>query len=259
MPQGIAQLRGPVRALFTDMDGTLTTEGRLDLATLASLFQLWEAKIPVVLVTGRPAGWGHALANLFPFAAVVTENGGVSFVPQKAGFRTLYGLCVTELPQWRIRMEAAAQRVFRRVPEACLSTDSSYREVDLAIDWNEEIHLPIDVADSITEELRSGGFAASRSSVHVNYSPPGFDKFTASKRICHEVFDAEPGQGFFYVGDSLNDAPMFASFANAVGVANVKEGWDDLPHKPSYITPSAEGRGFEELAARLLELQAQNL
>ena len=92
MAGALTTLRGPVRALFTDLDGTLTSDGRLDRATTAALFELFEAGLPVVLVTGRPAGWGHALASLLPFAAAVTENGGLTFVPEVGGFRKLYGV-----------------------------------------------------------------------------------------------------------------------------------------------------------------------
>ena len=38
-------------------------------------------------------------------------------------------------------MNDAAVEVMTKVPGARLSTDSKYREVDLAIDWNEEATL----------------------------------------------------------------------------------------------------------------------
>ena len=126
----------------------------------------------------------------------------------------------------------------------------------MAIDWNEEVSLPVADADRIVEILRDDGLAASRSSVHVNFGPPGFDKFSACKRVLEEVFD-ESGDNldeYVFVGDSLNDAPMFAGFSNSVGVANVAERWDELPHKPKYKTDAAEGAGFIELAKHILAL-----
>ena len=71
----VEQLRGPVRALFSDVDGTLTTNGRVEASTYAALEEIGNAGIPVVLVTGRPAGWGQAFMSMAPVAAVVSENG----------------------------------------------------------------------------------------------------------------------------------------------------------------------------------------
>ena len=252
----LTTLRGPVRALFTDLDGTLTSDGRLGRATMQALFELFESGLPVVLVTGRPAGWGHALASLLPFAAVVTENGGLTFLPKADGFRKLYGVPEDQLPELRSNMLAAAQAVQSAIPEARLSADSAYREVDMAIDWNEEISLSISEADRIVEMLRADGFSASRSSVHVNFAPPGFDKYTACARVLDEVFGERGAHQdeYVFVGDSLNDAPMFGGFAKSVGVANVEERWQELQHKPNYKTDAAEGAGFVELARHLLAL-----
>ena len=57
---------------------------------------------------------------------------------------------------------------------------------------------------------------------------------------------------FLFIGDSPNDAPMFAYFPHAVGVANVRQFADSLDAPPAYITRSASGAGFVELADRLL-------
>ena len=256
MPAPCTALRGPVKALFTDLDGTMASDGRLEADTIAALYELFDAHMPVVLVTGRPAGWGHTMGSLFPFSAVVTENGGVSFVPEAAGFRKLYGVAEGDLASWRTRMMAAVSAIGEQVPDARLSADSAYREVDLAIDWNEEVKLPASDADHIVEMLRSEGFAASRSSVHVNFGPPTFDKFTACRPILEQVFGADMDDlsSFVFVGDSLNDAPMFGGFPKSVGVANVKERWQDLSPKPKFITDAPEGAGFRELVRHLRSL-----
>jgi hypothetical protein len=256
MAHALSELVGPCRALFTDLDGTLTSEGRLDRTTTLALFELFASGLPVVLVTGRPAGWGQALASLYPFAAAVTENGGLSFVPESGALRKLYGVAEDALPQWRSRMLASARAVQTEIPKARLSSDSAYREVDMAIDWNEEVSLSVQEADRIVEILQGEGFNASRSSVHVNYGPPGFNKFTACKRVLAEVFhDAgDDLSDYVFVGDSLNDAPMFGGFPKSVGVANVAERWEELEFKPKYKTDAAEGAGFCELARHLLAL-----
>ena len=47
---------------------------------------------------------------------------------------------------------------------------------------------------------------------------------------------------------------MFGGFPRSVGVANVRHWWDELTHKPRYVTASAEGAGLREVVARILEL-----
>src|SRR5512143_2348671 len=101
MSSPLRELRGPVRALFSDIDGTLTSQGRIEGATYVALEKLGEAGIPVVLVTGRPAGWGQAFMSVAPVASVVTENGGVTFVREGRKLRKLYGVPPASLPEWR--------------------------------------------------------------------------------------------------------------------------------------------------------------
>jgi hydroxymethylpyrimidine pyrophosphatase-like HAD family hydrolase len=56
-----------------------------------------------------------------------------------------------------------------------------------------------------------------------------------------------------FAGDSPNDAPMFAYFPLSVGVANVLDFADRLPHPPRFITHQPSGAGFAELTQHLLE------
>jgi len=58
-----------------------------------------------------------------------------------------------------------------------------------------------------------------------------------------------------FVGDSPNDAPMFAHFPNSVGVANIRGFADAIEHLPRYVTVAPSARGFVEFANRLLGLR----
>jgi HAD superfamily hydrolase (TIGR01484 family) len=258
MSAPISQLTGPIKALFSDLDGTMTTDGRVEAATYAVLDALGDRGVPVFIVTGRPAGWAQAIATVCPVTAVVAENGGVSFLREGKSVRKIYGLPPASLPEWRRRMRAAAGDIMVEVPGVRMSSDSKYREVDLAIDWNEEVHLSRDEAERVVELLRQQGFTATRSSVHVNFGPPGFDKLSACKKLVQLVLggDADDLSPYVFVGDALNDAPMFAGFEKSVGVENVRRWWDELEHKPRYVTRSPEGAGLRELVAHLLELVA---
>ena len=252
----LTDLRGPIRALFSDIDGTLTTGGRIEAATYTALERLGDAGVPVVLVTGRPAGWGQAFMTVAGVAAVVTENGGVTWVRDGKRLSRLYGVPANSLPEWRRRMLELYAEVAAKVPGARLSTDSKYREVDLAIDWNEEASLSPADADQVVAMIRKAGFAASRSSVHVNFGPPHFDKLSACVTVIRQVLggDGNDLAPYAFVGDALNDAPMFGGFPRSVGVANVRTWWEALPHRPAFVTEAAEGAGLRELVAHLRTL-----
>jgi hypothetical protein len=256
MNRPLSDLRGPVRALFTDVDGTMTTGERIEASTYEAIEQLDASGTPVILVTGRPAGWGQAFMKMLPVLAVVTENGGLTFVREGRRQHKLYGVPQASLPEWRRRMNDAAVEVMAKVPGTRLSSDSKYREVDLAIDWNEEVSLPEDDAEVVVDMLRKAGFTAVRSSVHVNFGPPHFDKLSACMTVVRQVLggDASDLSPYVYAGDALNDAPMFGGFPSSVGVANIKAWWDELTWKPSYVTELPEGAGLRELIAHVMRL-----
>ena len=256
MTRPVGELRGPVRALFSDIDGTMTTGERIEAATYAALEELVGSGIPVIMVTGRPAGWGQAFMKMLPVSAVVTENGGVTFVREGRRQSKLYGVPQATLPEWRRRMNDAAVDVMSKVPGARLSSDSKYREVDLAIDWNEEVALAPEDAEFVVARLRKAGFTAVRSSVHVNFGPPHFDKLSACMALVRQVLGGDPSDlsPYVYVGDALNDAPMFRGFPSSVGVANIRQWWDELSHKPAFVTELPEGAGLRELIGHLTSL-----
>src|SRR5215510_5492774 len=101
MTRPLSDLRGPVRALFSDVDGTMTTGDRIEAATYAALERLGEAGVPVIMVTGRPAGFGHAFMKMTPVLACVAENGGVMFVREGRKLVKSYVVFVVSLRPWR--------------------------------------------------------------------------------------------------------------------------------------------------------------
>lgn len=254
MTRPLSEFRGPVRALFSDVDGTMTTGERVEAATYAALERLGAAGIPVIMVTGRPAGFAHAFMRMTPVLACVAENGGVTFVREGRKLVKHYGVPAASLPEWRRRMNDAAVEAMSKVPGARLSADSKYREVDLAIDWNEEVQLSRDDAETIVAMLRRAGFSAARSSVHINFGPPHFDKLSACVHVVKRVLggSADDLAPYLYVGDALNDAPMFGGFPSSVGVANVRAWWDELAHKPAYLTERPEGAGLRDVVEHVL-------
>src|ERR1700683_3111256 len=76
-----------IRAIFTDLDDTLTYHSTLPAETYRSLWRLKEKGMVLVIVSGRPAGWADALMRLWPIDAMVFENGAGYFVKEKTGIR----------------------------------------------------------------------------------------------------------------------------------------------------------------------------
>ena len=245
-----------VEGVFTDVDGTLTTGHRLRATTVRALERLADAGFKVVLVTGRPSGWGEAWARTLPVDGVIAENGGLFFLRTPRGtLRKVYAEPPRERLENRRRLEAEVAAVLRQVPGARLSMDSASTEVDLAVDYNEEARLGDAGATRLEALLRARGVTAVRSSVHINCWLGRFDKRSAVCRFLKLAWGLKPQPGerrFVYAGDSFNDAPMFGEFALSVGVANVRRVLDRIDTPPAFITRAEEGRGFEELVRALL-------
>jgi len=258
---GLAQRRR-VRGVLTDIDDTLTTEGKLTPDAYEALGRLREAGFLVVPITGRPAGWCDHIARMWPVDAVVGENGAFYF-RYDAKVRKLEKRFLDDeatRAEKRARLKRLGDRILAEVPGAALASDQLYRESDLAIDFCEDVPpLPAAVVDRIVALFEEAGCTAKISSIHVNGWYGDYDKLGMSRRLLREAFAIDLDQRrdeFVYAGDSPNDQPMFAYFPHAVGVANVRDFADRLKDKPRYVTPSRGGAGFAELAAGLLAARA---
>src|SRR5262249_54198873 len=163
--------------------------------------------IPVIMVTGRPAGFGQALMKMTPILACVAENGGVTFVRDGRRLVKQYGVPAASLPEWRRPLNGIAVGGERRVPSGRPARGSKCREVDLGIDWNEEVSLTVEEAETCVQLIRKAGMSAVRSSVHVNFGPPQFDKLSACVALVKQLLKGDPAQltPYIYVGDALND------------------------------------------------------
>jgi HAD superfamily hydrolase (TIGR01484 family) len=251
--------RRAVRFVLCDIDDTLTDGGRLTARAYDALERLEMAGLTVVPVTGRPAGWCDLIARFWPVAAVVGENGAFYFAYDREERRMTrcYWKTRRQRVEDRRRLEVLAARIVAEVPGAAIAADQTFREADLAIDYREDVApLPEDAIARIVGLFEAAGAAAKVSSIHVNGWFGDYDKLAMSRRLLEERFGLNPkaalGQVLF-VGDSPNDAPMFAYFTHAVGVANVRDFAGRLAAEPAWVTEARGGGGFAELVAALLE------
>jgi len=251
--------RARVRLLLCDIDDTLTTEGRLPAASYRALERLHDAGLLVVPITGRPAGWCDLIARFWPVDAVVGENGAFYFRYDHTAKRMhrCYWKSDAERANDRLRLAALREIILAAVPGAALAADQAYREADLAIDYCEDVpRLSEQAVARIVALFEAEGARAKVSSIHVNGWFGDYDKLAMTRRCLAECFalDIEASrEDIVFVGDSPNDAPMFAFFPQAVGVANLSDFAGRLAAMPAWITKARAAEGFVELAQALLE------
>ena len=253
-----APVRRAVRGILADIDDTITTHGRLTPSAYEALARLRAAGMRVIPITGRPAGWCDHIARTWPVDAVVGEN-GACYMHYDAGKRKLVKRFVADddtRAAQRARLAVIGASILAAVPGAALASDQHYRESDLAIDFCEDVPpLPRAEVDRIVAMMEAEGMTAKVSSIHVNGWYGAYDKLSMTRILLDEVHRIDldaTRERFVFVGDSPNDAPMFAFFPNAVGVANLSRFIDQLPALPAYITERESGAGFSELVDFLL-------
>ena len=256
-----ANARTAIRAVLFDIDDTLTTAGRLTAAAYAAIERLYDAGLAAVPITGRPAGWCDHIARMWPVAAVVGENGAFYFHYDHAArkMQRRYADDARTRAAHRERVAAIAQEILEAVPGAAIAADQQYRETDLAIDYCEDVTpLAPEAVDRIASLMRARGLTAKVSSIHVNGWFGAYDKLTMTKTLMRDACGIDLGlsrETSVFVGDSPNDAPMFAYFPHAVGVANIRAFAGRLDHEPKYVTNLPAGAGFCEVAEALLSVR----
>ncbi|NQU38653.1 MAG: HAD-IIB family hydrolase [Lentisphaerae bacterium] len=245
-----------VRCLFTDIDDTLSTDGKITSEAYSALWRVHDAGIAVVPVTGRPAGWCDHIARMWPVDGVIGENGGFYFRMTDDGMSRVFLYDAEERAEFRSRLELIKRELLREVPGCGIASDQSYREYDLAIDFREDVPpLPAHLIQRIVDIFESHGATAKVSSIHVNGWFGAFDKLTMAKQYAQDVLGISPednNQAFAFCGDSPNDEPMFAFFDNSFGVANVSDFLGQMTHHPAFITTKRGGAGFAEAVDAIL-------
>jgi HAD superfamily hydrolase (TIGR01484 family) len=250
--------RRGIRFVLTDIDDTLSTRGKITGLAYLALERLTDAGKVVIPITGRPAGWCDHIARMWPVDAVVGENGAfyMRYEPKTRKLVRRFAMTEDERVARRAKLAAIGAEILRKVKGAMLASDQQYRESDLAIDYCEDVSpLARADVDRIVALMRARGLTAKISSIHVNGWFGAYDKLAMTRTLLREGYAVDldrERERFVFAGDSPNDAPMFAFFPYAVGVANVRAFLDRIETPPAYITRGEAGMGFAELADFLL-------
>lgn len=244
------------RYLFTDVDDTLTTHGRLLPETYQALWDLAQAGVTIIPVTGGCAGWCDQIARTWPVAAVIGESGAFYVLRDEQN--------ATHWHYWRNRAAHLADQL--AIKEAIhdlklpysltLAKDQSFRHVDVAIDYNQDVRLDPEQTRDVCDLLKARGFSVKKSSIHINVWQGEFNKCAMAKRLLREVFqlnEDEMRAQTFFIGDAPNDENMFEFFPYSAGVANIKKHLATMSHHPAMITDKEYGLGFAEMAGQWLK------
>jgi HAD superfamily hydrolase (TIGR01484 family) len=238
-----------IHLIASDVDGTLTHNGKFSSDFISTLLDLKSAGIKVLLVTGRSAGWVNALVNYLPVEGAIAENGGLFL--QLNGTQDLLS-SVPNLSRHRILLENTFHHIKQLFPNLHPSADNQFRITDWTFDVND---LSTDDIQSISSQCQQMGWSFTYSNVQCHIKPIHQDKATGLLSVLTNHFSELNSQQVLTVGDSPNDEAMFNPdlFPISVGVANVCHYQDKMLHLPKYVTQASEFAGFSELAKLLLQ------
>lgn len=246
-----------IEFIFCDIDDTLTYKGQLPAESYSALWDLYKGGKKIIPVTGRPAGWCEMIARLWPVEAIVGENGGFFFSYKKKKMKRKYFYSQDEIESHRKKLKVIEAEILSQVKGAAIASDQFCRQMDLAIDFCEDV-LPLDQKHiyQILDIFKKHGAQAKVSSIHINGWFGDYDKLTMCKKYFKEEQQEELllcQEKIAFIGDSPNDEPLFESFNNSFSVSNIKKFESELTHKPKYITPSEGAFGFVEFAHQILK------
>jgi HAD superfamily hydrolase (TIGR01484 family) len=238
-----------IRLIASDVDGTLTKNGKFSSDFISTLLDLQSAGIKVLLVTGRSAGWVSALVNYLPIAGAIAENGGIFLQPN--GTQDLLS-SVPNLSRHRILLENTFHHIKQLFPNLHPSADNHFRITDWTFDVND---LSADDIQAISNQCDLMGWSFTYSNVQCHIKPLHQDKATGLMSVLKKYFPELNSQQVLTIGDSPNDEAMFNPdlFPISVGVANVRHYQDKMLHLPKYVTYTSEFVGFSELAKLLVQ------
>lgn len=238
--------------LFTDVDDTLTLNGKIPVETFAALDALQQAGITVVPVTGACGGWCDCIVRTWPVSTIIGENGAFIMSLIDDSLNCQYIDDQEERAQNAVKLQSVIAQVKQRVPGAQLARDCSFRLTDIAFDIGQDQKLAPEEQARIMDICQHAGVNARASSIHINIWQGEYTKATTAALLLKQW--GLSSEMAIFVGDSLNDEAMFSYLETSVGVANIGPYLDQLQVPPAYITSKPGGLGFAHLAQSILRV-----
>jgi len=245
-----------VKVVAAAVEGTVTAGGQIAPSVLAMFERLRDSGRQVVLVTGRSAGWGAALARYLPgVSGVVAENGAV-LIPAGAGETApviLDEAILDGSAPTAAALEECLAAVLEKYPDARPGSDNYCRVSDRTVQAGDGID-----PEGVRRIADGYGLTCTSGTAHHHLSRSSLDKKTglllALARYLSPGTDA--ATQVVTVGDAANDAVLFepGAFAAAFGVrCAVPPSTAPGTQAPQYMALADGGTGFGEIAALLLQ------
>ena len=249
----LADIPDNLMGVLTDVDGTLTREGRLQASTYEALWSLHESGLTIIPVTGRSAAWAHMMLHHWPINAVIAESGGVALwrshrLGSSAATKSKIHTKFFAEPGERESLVAFAEHCMAESAPLRWANDHCQRLIDVAIDWNEEVSAPLSVVERFVGVLRNKGYSAHVSNVHINAWAGTFDKASTCLHLLNLLYGQTPEEAkarWFFIGDAPNDESMFACFPHHVAVQGPEHFAGRVQHMPQRYAIAKASEGFD--------------
>lgn len=244
LPEGLSK----IRLVVSDVDDTITTDGKLRPEALEAMWRLRDSGRRLILLSGGSAGWCDIYLRQWPVYMAIAES-GAALLYRAEGEK---GEVLYEMNP-AIPRDAQAKRteLMRLIGPEKLSSDQYCRINDIAVDLAKATRGEVEEIRAKALEL---GAEASESSIHLNLWFGKYSKLSSLLSFMEMAgIDQETlRERAAYIGDSLNDEPLFEWFPVSFGVANVLDRKDQFKRMPAAIAPSRGGAGFAEIADAII-------
>jgi len=219
-----------LKALLTDIDGTITTpDRRISTGSIEMIRSLVDSGIDVILASGNTSCFMDALSKMIGTKGTfIAENGGV----YRIGFT---GPLVIRGDQAVIK--TALKRVQDHFQEQGISLElysPAYRFSDLAFART----VP---PDEVRRVLKDEPVQVIDTGYAIHLQTPGINKGTALVELAREM-GLSPAD-FLAIGDSQNDIQMLKTAGIGLTVANAHP---DTKAVAQYVAGKEYGDGFVE-------------
>lgn len=219
-----------LRALLTDIDGTITDPSRrINTGAITAIRSLVDSGTEVILASGNTACFMDALCKMIgTHGSFIAENGGVYRIGFSGPLHISGDVAITKkaigILQNHLAENGSALDLYS--PDYRFSDRAFARTIPAETVRNVLSELPVQVVDT--------GFA-----IHIQEK--GVNKGTALAALAGETGIGLPD--FMAVGDSINDIPMLERAGIGVAVANAHP---DTKKAAAYVTVKEYGDGFIE-------------
>lgn len=249
-------LKKKIKYVFTDVDDTITLDGKLTVEALGALWKLEAAGIKTICVTGGSTGWADSYLRQWPIESVVSESGAIGLFKRDGKYCKWVHCSIDELT-YEKKKANLIKTVLDEVPEARLSSDQFSRIYDVAFDHGtEQPKLSEDIINKIENICKKCGASTAISSIHINAWFGKYNKKIGTFDFMREVYkenEKSLKECSVYIGDAPNDQVMFEAFPLSFAPVNIYDKEEELIHKPTFVAKGKGGLGFSQIIDEIIE------